>query len=174
MEKAIQFHQFIHLEKGPFNTAIINFLNGDIFQVPNELIVKLEVGKYEEISEFIDKLKQESLVIEVDKGTWIPTVDVNMDEVPDQEAMRAVRVLEVEEGCVLEKISVFFATLKINQINYYGANCPPSIIGNIPVNQKEKSSAIANKLPKLSLFSQKPMTRSTGLIKPSTVVGGKN
>jgi hypothetical protein len=51
--KVKKFHQFVALERGPVNTAIIDFLKGNIYQIGNDLIDKFQEGDHSEITEFI-------------------------------------------------------------------------------------------------------------------------
>lgn len=69
-----KFHQFIVLEKGPVNTAIIDLLKGDAYQIGNEIVDKFLEGNYKEIPDFIRMLEEEALCFDVDPGDWIPYI----------------------------------------------------------------------------------------------------
>lgn len=97
------FHQFVILEKGPVNTAIIDLLKGNVFQVENELIEKFSDRRYQEIHEFIHSLKTEELIIEIDQRRWIPRIMFNEKEEEDISFD-----LEVEEGLDFDLIKEKF------------------------------------------------------------------
>jgi hypothetical protein len=57
--KVKKFHQFVVLEKGPVNTAIIDLLKGNIYQIGNDIIFNFLDGNNQEIGEFIHELEEE-------------------------------------------------------------------------------------------------------------------
>ncbi|UCH94933.1 MAG: hypothetical protein JSV88_32415 [Candidatus Aminicenantes bacterium] len=79
--KVKKFHQFVLLEKGPINTAIVDFLKGHIYQMGNEFVEKFLEGKYCEIPDFIRMLEEEELCFNVHPGDWIPYI--TFDEIKD-------------------------------------------------------------------------------------------
>ena len=75
-----RFHQFVVLEKGPVNTAIIDFLKGNIYQIQNEMVDKLLAGKYSDIIDFVQTLEIEELIFDVDAGEWVPGISIEDNE----------------------------------------------------------------------------------------------
>lgn len=117
-----KFHQFIHLERGPKNTAIIDFLKNNIFQVENEVIDKFLNGKYSEISDFIRKATEEELIIEIDNKRWIP--HLSFDSETNLNADFSFE-LEIEEGINPSLIKYKLKYFEIFKIIFYGKRNPP-------------------------------------------------
>lgn len=98
MLKVKKFHQFIVLEKGPVNTAIIDLLKGDVYQIGNDIADKFLAGNHVEIPGFVRMAEQEKLCIDVDAGDWIPYITfeqmkddsfhVQIEEETDLDAIR--------------------------------------------------------------------------------------
>jgi len=106
------FHQFISIEKGPVNTAVIDFLKGNVYQVENEIIDKFMKRKYQEIPKFIQSLKAEELIIEVDERRWIPRINLKSRERDEDENSLE---LEVENGAdfmLIKKVHLPFSWQK--------------------------------------------------------------
>ena len=102
--KAKKFHQFVELQKGPINTAIINFLTGDVYQVKNTIIEKFNAGKYAEIPSDVQSFYDAGLIIDIDPQDWIPRFEA--DDSPEE--MEFPLILEVEAGVdevLIEKLS---------------------------------------------------------------------
>ena len=113
-----KFHQFVVLEKGPVNTAIINFLTGDLYQVENHLVEKLDDGRYDEIPHFLDFLEKEELIFEVEQDDWIPTI--HFDEPKEDVDFQ----LEIEEGVDLGLLYEQFNGFKVSSVIYSGKSLP--------------------------------------------------
>lgn len=130
------FHQMVLLEKGPVNTAILDMLKGTTFQVENLVIDHFQKGNYEKISEFIEALEEEELIIEIEKGEWMPDGPLQekspLDEVP------AELMLEIEEGTDLALVKEKFSLMDIANITFYGAGSPESVFPAINVTRKMK------------------------------------
>ncbi len=75
-----KFHQFVHLEKGPINTAIIDFLQGNIYHIGNDFIEKLSNREYGEIKDFVLSLEQEGLLINIEEKDWVPSISFELVE----------------------------------------------------------------------------------------------
>lgn len=104
--KVKKFHQFIELQKGPVNTAIINFLTGDVYQVENTVIEKFNAGEYSEISGDLKAFYDAGLIIDIDQQDWIPRFEA--DNSPED--MKFPLILEAEAGtdeAYIEKISSY-------------------------------------------------------------------
>jgi radical SAM protein with 4Fe4S-binding SPASM domain len=122
-----KFHQFIHLEKGLVNTAIIDLLKGNVYQVENKIIANLEAGEYEKIPEFIKSAVEEDLLIEVKPETWIPKEKLDDDEEEDEEKHEQIGIeLHVEEGIDLLELLVKLKGQSIAKLCFYGQE-PPGI-----------------------------------------------
>ena len=131
-----KFHQFIHLERGPKNTAIIDFLKENIFQVENEVIDKFLNGKYSEISDFIRKVTEEELIIEIDNKRWIP--HLSFDSKTNLNADFSFE-LEIEEGINPRLIKHKLKCFEIFKIIFYGKRNPPKFFTSAKIIKKEKN-----------------------------------
>lgn len=134
MKKCKRFHQFVITEKGNANTAIIDFLKGDLFQVENDVLDKFEKGQFEEISEFVASLEEEGLVLDLEEGTWVPGMSLELD-IEEDTAIS----LELEEGVDLDLVREKLGGMKIAKIQFYGDNAPETILPFVEVVQKEKN-----------------------------------
>jgi radical SAM protein with 4Fe4S-binding SPASM domain len=133
--KVKRFHQYVLLEKGRANTAIVDFLKGDIFQVENEVLEKFERGAYDEIPDFMKSLEEEGLILELDEDTWIPGVPAELEEEDDEVSI----VLELEEGVDLQLVMHKFRDVKLGKIVYYGKEAPPPILPFVELVRKDKN-----------------------------------
>ena len=135
--KVYEFHQFVTVEKGPVNAAIIDLLQGDIFLAPGECIEKFEKRQYTEISDIISFFKKENLIIEVEEGTWIPRIDLTN---PSKEKYPPL-ILEVEEGLSVDLLISFITEIKdnISKIHYYGSQGFEPKIHGVTVERMEKN-----------------------------------
>lgn len=120
-KKVKKFHQFVFLEKGPVNTAIIDLLKGDIFQVENSTIDQYEKGEYETIPEFIKGLKEENLIIEVDSTDWIPRFK---RDVKEDEFFKISFELQCESGVDINFLLKKFKDYHISRIVFFGDGIP--------------------------------------------------
>ena len=118
----MRFHQFIAIEKGPVNTAIIDLLKGNIFQVENDVIEKFKSGKHEDIMEFVKSAIREEIVIEVDKKSWIPSYNRDKEKIDPIGKLSSIQSieLEIEDGVDFETVKTKFSGLKISRLTYYG------------------------------------------------------
>lgn len=121
--KVKRFHQFVVLERGPVNTAIINFLTGDLYQVENHLFEKLDSGQYDEISDFLDFLEKEELIFEVEQDDWIP--GIHFEEPKEDVDFQ----LEIEEGVDLILLYEQFKGFKVSRVIYSGKTLPVELPG---------------------------------------------
>lgn len=69
-----RFHQFVHIERGAVNSAVINFLNGEIYQVQNRIVECFLKGDHDLILNVIGEFQKENLLIDIDHAAWIPNV----------------------------------------------------------------------------------------------------
>jgi radical SAM protein with 4Fe4S-binding SPASM domain len=138
-----KFHQFIGVEKGPVNSAVIDLLKGNVYQVENEIIDKFETHAYEEIPDFMESAMEEGLIIEVHPHTWIP--DIHEDQETGNEFEEENRdttiVLHVEEGVNMGAVFEKLKGVNIRSVVFYGkalpntSKCP----AKIEIIQKEKN-----------------------------------
>lgn len=129
-----KFHQFVTLEKGPVNTAIIDLLKGNVFQIENTIIEKFMDLQYSEIPEFIKSLNDEELLIKVSEERWIPQIsDIRM-----KENDTPYFSLEIEEGSNLQKIKEVFSSVYLYKINFYGKKTPSNIFPDIKIYKYNK------------------------------------
>jgi radical SAM protein with 4Fe4S-binding SPASM domain len=105
--KVKKFHQFIVLEKGPVNTAIVDLLKGDVYQIGNNFVEKFLERKYREIPDFIRMLEEEDLCFEVESADWIPYI--SFDELKDDYFH-----VQIEEGSDVDEIRSRFSDYSIS------------------------------------------------------------
>jgi len=134
--KVKKFHQFIVVEKGPVNTAIIDLLKGNVYQVENNVIDTLEKGAYREIPGFIASAAAEGLLIEVNEKNWIPADENAEVETEDNEIGIE---LHVEGGIDLEAVLETFKDYTIYNVVFYGRELPEIPAYPVEIIKKEKN-----------------------------------
>lgn len=121
--KRKKFHQLIHLQRGPVNTAIIDFLKCNLFQVRNENIdpeTRQPIG----MDSFLQELEEAHLLIDVEEELWIPCLDLQPTELEDIQC-----VLEIEDGTDISLIQSRFSGIPFSEIHYYGEGyCPEELL----------------------------------------------
>ncbi|MCX6579132.1 MAG: hypothetical protein NT166_02990 [Candidatus Aminicenantes bacterium] len=139
-QRVKKFHQFVHVEKGPVNAAIIDLLRGNVFQVEKDIIEKMEKGAVDEISDFMEAAAEAGLIIEVKPDTWIP--ENKLDPAPtDKETEEDINLeVHVEEGVDLEAVLQKFAGPLLRKLVYYGPPRPDIQFDqeNIKLEHREK------------------------------------
>lgn len=133
-----KLHQFVVVEKGPINAAVIDMLEGNLYQVENRCVEALEEGKYGEIPEFLAAAREEGLLIEVDERSWVPHPDLNA--VPDRvfdDQLPGIE-LHLEEGVDIDLVLDKFKHHELFKIVYFGANPPDIQLPRIDIVQGEK------------------------------------
>lgn len=140
-EKIQKFHQFVHVEKGPVNAAIIDLLKGNFFQVEKTVVEKFENRLFEEIPEFMEAAVAEGLIFDVNPKSWIPEnqLDPHDKDLAREEPMKLEVHLDegVNPDAVLEKLR----GRPIYKIVYYGPEIPETRfnLNNIKIDTKEKN-----------------------------------
>lgn len=121
-EKIKKFHQFIVVEYGLVNAAIIDLLKGNIYQVEKKILEKFKNDQYDDIIEFIESAKKEEIIIDVNNNAWIPNsiMDDKNQIFLEQLNKNIISQLELEEGVDFDIIKKKFSSFKIIQLNYYG------------------------------------------------------
>lgn len=137
METIKKFHQFVKIERGPINSAIIDLLTGNVFQVSNEVLDKFNAGSYKEIKDFLDVALEEKLVIDIEPFTWVPTIDIEETSVKENETRVGIE-LHVDGGIHLERILLAFQDHPVFKIIFYGEKFESSIKTDILIELKEK------------------------------------
>jgi uncharacterized protein len=141
-KKIKKFHQFVVIEKGPVNAAVIDLLKGNVFQVENKMIEAFERGEYEEIAEFLDVATEEGLLIEIHEKKWIPPrpaeMDIDSDEEDKVETSGIEIELHVEEGIDLDVILNKFNDYTIHKVVLYGPEIPKIEAQNVKIVKAEK------------------------------------
>jgi uncharacterized protein len=136
-----KFHPFVMMDKGCVNTAIVDLLKGNVFQVDNETMEKFESLKYDEVKDFIEIAKKEEIIINVAPGTWIPkphqddTLTFGMDQLSGEFFLH----LEIEEGVDLNVIKDKFENFDISQITYFGAEKIECIFPGVEIKYSKKN-----------------------------------
>ena len=134
--KVYGFHQLVVCEKGPVNTAIVDFLQGNIFQVPTKSMEKFENKEYDDIGVLIKALKKEDLILEIEENRWIPRITFDGNTKVKMETSLAV--LELESAIDAELAVRFFSATRPGKIYYYGQDSPGQIPADVPVIIKKK------------------------------------
>jgi radical SAM protein with 4Fe4S-binding SPASM domain len=120
-----RFHQFVDVEKGPKNCAIIDFLKGNIYQIEKDYLEQFLSGQYDGIEDFIESMEGEELLIEIDIHDWVPEIPI---EDNDDDAIK----LEIQEGVDLSVLYDKCKGLKLSEVNYIGESMPrTSLFPNI-------------------------------------------
>jgi radical SAM protein with 4Fe4S-binding SPASM domain len=118
-----KFHQFVKVERGPVNSAIIDILHGNVFHVPNGTIDKFESGEYNDKKDFMKLLHEEKVILDFEPTRWIPELDLE----PDQEGKISEEKnieLHIEDGRALKKILDSFEEHNIHKIYLYSPEVP--------------------------------------------------
>ncbi len=121
-KKNKKFHQFIVSEPGPVNTAVFDFLKGNVYQVDNQTIENFKNGCYNKISEFVKFAEDEELLIFTQPETWIPPLKQANDTLMalQLKANRIPLTLEIDENANIKEIQGFFKDCNLISIKYYG------------------------------------------------------
>lgn len=133
-----KFHQFIKLEKGKVNTAIIDFLHGDVYSIPNETLEKFFNCEYEAIDEFLKIAREQNIIIKVNRDTWIPQKEINMEKLKSDDSKKKNRIkLHIEEGIDLNLLKEKLGRFEIDSIVFYGESDIAGLFPNIRVTNAE-------------------------------------
>lgn len=118
MKEVYKFHQFVTLERGAVNTCISDFLKGEIYHLPNDIIDRFQNHCYEEIPEIVESLEEAELIIKVNENTRILPRFLGQQE--EQKERRVL--LELEEGVDIPQTLAYFDTgkIKIQMIHFFG------------------------------------------------------
>lgn len=140
-KKVIRFHQFIHVEKGKVNSAVIDLLKGNVYHIENHIIEKLEEHRYDEITQFLNDARDENLLIEVNEKTWIPRDEFGIEPLLDLSGNEEPLYLElhVDEKINLPRLLEKFKNRNIAKIIYYSTQIPPGITQPERIALKEKN-----------------------------------
>ena len=133
-----KFHQFVRVERGPVNAAIIDILSGDVFHVPLDVVDKFEAGEYGDIGEFMQVAEEESLLIDLDGNSWVP--DIYLEPDPEVEKKKEPSIeLHLEEGLPIREILQAFQHHSVSKVYYYGPQLPADFTLNPLFELKEKN-----------------------------------
>ena len=133
-----KFHQFIKVEMGPVNTAIIDLLTGNVFQVPNEVINQFDAGNYDDVNEFIKVAYEEFLIIDISPSRWIPVPPPQAKEDNTKKRDKSIE-LHIDEGIPVKKIMDAFKGFSISKIYYYSEEIPEDLNNLQALERKEKN-----------------------------------
>jgi len=115
--KIKRFHQFVHRERGAVQTAVIDFLKGNIYQVSNDILEAFDKKNYDKIPEFIEKANQEDLLIEVDEKIWVPCITFDTFRTNNEESTFN---LVLEDGVDLDLVQRTLRHFQISTVYYCG------------------------------------------------------
>ncbi len=133
--KLDKFHQFVYLEKGPVNTAILDFLKGEIYQVENNTI-----KKFDDIKDFLRAAKEAGLIINVKANSWIPKDESRKNLFKFADEVSPMRyTLEIEAGVDLELIKERFRKSNVVRIVYYGEDKIKQLLPSVELIYKKRS-----------------------------------
>jgi uncharacterized protein len=135
-----KFHQFIQIERGPVNSAIIDLLTGEVFRIENSILEKFENSDQAGLDKLIGLLTAENLVIKTDNNTWIPKSDKqNITFEIDKFINGKYFELEIEEGVHFDLIKEQFDINSLVRITYYGTKKINKFFPSTPILYKKKS-----------------------------------
>jgi len=134
-----RFHQFITISRGPVNTAILDLLKGNIFQVENNIIDQFEGGRYDEIKEFMDFAREEALIVDAGEGHWYhcPELDWYSEET-DFIDVKTQLELHIEEGVDLDLVLEKLSDSEVYMVYYYGDIVPGSVKYPVEITKQSK------------------------------------
>ena len=176
-----RFHQFVLFEKGPVNTAIIDFLKGNTYQVNNSIVEKFESEIFNDIDDFMSACEAEEMLIEVNEKFWIPRIFFEKKEMIKEFSF----CLETEEGVDFDLITEKMRGFDLSQIVFYGQTLPQWFFPDVEKKTKPKDfekcrmlSTIDRKLGKVdnsiydfnlnynSCWGRKIAVTAEGILKP--------
>jgi radical SAM protein with 4Fe4S-binding SPASM domain len=118
-----KFHQFVRVERGPINAAIIDILSGNVFHVPLDVVDRFGAGEHGDIGEFIEVAEEENLLIDIEGDGWIPPIYLEPDPEVEREKEPNIE-LHVEDGLPIREILDAFRHHSLSKIYYYGSELP--------------------------------------------------
>jgi uncharacterized protein len=122
-----RFRQFVHTVRGPVNTAIIDQLKGNIFQVENWMVDAFEGDRYNEVGDFMDFAHEEGLIVEAKDTLWYPPTELDW---PPEELEGTVHKtpieLHIEEGIELDPVLKKLECADVLKVYFYGKTAPPA------------------------------------------------
>lgn len=127
------FHPLVLFVPGPANTAIIDLLKGNVFQVENAVLEKFRRGEYEAVPEFIAAIREEELLLP--QATVAAPVPLDFSD--DREELPQYD-LEIEEGADLKLIEQKFSRQDLMRVIHYHSEFPPHIFPGVPLVKAEK------------------------------------
>jgi radical SAM protein with 4Fe4S-binding SPASM domain len=134
-----RFHQFINISRGPVNTAVMDLLKGNIFQVENGIIDQFERGRYDEIKEFMDFAGEEELMVDAGGGHWYPPSELDWpSEDIDYIDVKTQLELHIEEGVDLNLVLEKLSDSVVYMVYYYGDSVPGSVKYPVEIAKKPK------------------------------------
>jgi uncharacterized protein len=133
-----KFHQFINVERGPVNSAIIDLLCGNVFHVPNEAIDKFNASNLDDIQEFVQVLQEEKMILNIEHFRWIPEINIESSKDEKNDGDQNIE-LHIEEGADLSKIISCFAEYPVYKVVFYGTNLPAFFKNDARIEKREKN-----------------------------------
>ena len=133
-----KFHQFVRVERGPKNAAVIDILSGNVFHVPLDVVDRFEAGEHGDIGEFIEVAQEENLLIDLKGNGWIPPIYLEPD--PDVEREKEPNIeLHVEAGLPIREILQAFRHHSLSKVYFYGSELPLDFALNPLFELREKN-----------------------------------
>ncbi len=134
-----KFHQFIEVEKGPVNSAVIDLLKGNVYQVENNVIDSFHNRAYEQIPGFMKAAAEEELMIEIAPGNWTPENDFTLPKNKWDDEDEDIKIqLHVEGGVDLQAVLERFGRYSISRLFFYGKEIPGNLAPGITIIKREK------------------------------------
>lgn len=135
-----RFRQFVGTVQGPVNTAIIDQLKGNIFQVENWMVDKFEMGRFDEIRKFMSFAHEEGLIVESGESRWHPPTELDW---PPEEfegtVFKTNLELHIEEGIELDLVLEKLRDTEVFLVCYYGKSLPTSTGYPVEIVYREKN-----------------------------------
>ena len=121
-KELFKFHEFVTIIDGYINSAIIDFIKGDIYQVPKGIVKQFLSGNYLGIEKFVKDADSSGLLIKVKNKTWIPNQNNRKEELRLLDKLKNNDVvLSLEEGVDYSNVKNHVSDFNISRINYYGS-----------------------------------------------------
>ena len=152
LSSAKKFHQFVKVERGPVNTAIFDFLKGNVFQTENKVIDEFNNFAYDRIPDFIKSAAEEEIIIDVYRKAWIPKLyqDESYPAFINNINKKTSFRLEIEAGIDIGIVKEKFKGYDITQVIYYGVKNSEPFFPGVEVKCCEKDFSKCLEMSKIN------------------------
>lgn len=120
------FHQYIHIERGPVNSILVDFLKNKVYHIDNNTLDLFKQGSYSKISSFTRFAEKNQLIIKVEnENIWIPYISFDRSIKPKEKFSIEIEIEDASFEKSAKKIFNFFSIIDIrcvkvseNQMQY--------------------------------------------------------